>query len=179
MITNPANRTYLSGFTGTSGSLLITAEEAFLLTDFRYLEQSREEAPLFETIERDKNFFNTAAGLVDRYEVKELAFEADHLIFDQYQALKDTLTGLTLIPSRGIIKEIRSVKDDEELALIRKAVGMADSAFEHILDFIRPGIRERELAAELEYHMRLQGADKPLDIMPPDMGRPSPWKSNG
>jgi len=89
-----------------------------------------------------------------------LGFEAKHLTVDFYNELNKKLSRCNLISVTGIVEELRIIKDEEEINRIRKAAQIADSAFKHIVKFIKPGLKEIEVAAEIEYFMRRNGASK-------------------
>ncbi|SDF10305.1 M24 family metallopeptidase [Sporolituus thermophilus] len=157
IVTKPENRRYFSGFTGTAGMLLITAEGRWLITDFRYIEQAARQAPDFEVVRHGSGIYETLAGLLKPLGLARIGFEADYVTWDVYHALNASV-GAELVPLR--LDGLRMVKDHDELLLLKKAVAIADHAFEHILSFIKPGISEREIALELEFAMRRQGAEK-------------------
>ncbi|EAX47928.1 peptidase M24 [Thermosinus carboxydivorans Nor1] len=157
IVTKPENRRYFSGFTGTAGMLLITAEAQWLITDFRYVEQAVQQAQDFEVIRHGVSIYETLADLLRPLDLARIGFEADYVTWDVYQALNGSI-GTELAPLR--LDGLRMVKDTDELLLLKKAVAIADHAFEHILSFLKPGVSEREIALELEFAMRRQGAEK-------------------
>ncbi|HWQ73649.1 MAG TPA: Xaa-Pro peptidase family protein [Desulfitobacteriaceae bacterium] len=152
----PENRRYLSGFTGSAGSLLILPEQAFLLTDFRYTEQAARETTGFIIIKTANNMFAALAELSSG--VKRLGFEGDYLNFRDYCRLQETLpqTGLVSLPD--LINDLRAVKDPEEISLIRTAVEITDKAWTNILNQLQIGRTEEEIALDLEFIMRRAGA---------------------
>lgn len=158
LILKPENRRYLSGFTGSSGYLLITGQEAVLITDFRYTEQAKEQAPYFRVVEHGSSAPDAIRAELESAGVKRLAFETDHLTYALYAAFNEKFAPVELIPTEGIVEKIRAVKDEQEIATIRQACAIADAAFLHILGFLKPGISERDVALELEFFMRRQGA---------------------
>jgi Xaa-Pro aminopeptidase len=158
LITNPINRRYLSGFTGSSGVLLITADQAVLLTDFRYREQAPQQAQGFQVVEHGKDVNVTIAELLNSWNVDSLLFEDQDVTFAAYSALGKALPGVKLHSSQGIVEKLRMVKDDQELAIMQAAADLADRAFDHILTFIKPGVTEASIALELEVFMRAHGA---------------------
>jgi len=158
LVTNPYNRRYLSGFTGTSGNLLITATSAELITDFRYVEQAREQAPDFAIVRHERDILECVGEQVQKMNIKRLAFEQDDVTFAVYQKLSVLLEGVELVPVQGIIEELRLVKTAEEIKVLKEAAAVADKAFAHILNFIKPGVTERQVANELEFMMRSLGA---------------------
>lgn len=150
------NYIYLSGFTGTSATLLLTPDKYYLITDFRYTAQAKAEAGHFEVVtSRDMDI--TLGELLKNHSVKKLGFESAHVTYDRYMKMKEKFTGVDLIPVRGFVEELRAIKDQDELERIGRAVEIADDAFSHILGYIRPGIRERDVARELESYIRGKG----------------------
>ncbi|MGE5576866.1 MAG: M24 family metallopeptidase [Syntrophothermus sp.] len=159
IITKPENFRYLSGFTG-EGLLLITAEKALLLTDFRYTQQALQQAPEFEIVRTGIPSVNTLADEVEKVGVKKAGFESEHVTVNVLLSWQEKLKGVSLEPLEGVVGKIRMVKDQEEQNTIRKAVEIADQAFKQILSRIIPGVTEREVALELEFIMKRAGAEK-------------------
>lgn len=160
LVSSPENVRYLSGFTGTSGVLLITAQEGLLVTDFRYVEQAALEAPLFEVAKVESTWINTLQELLLGRPVRRLAFEGSHLTYYLYRLLSETLDGVRLEDARAVFGSLRAVKDEGEIELIRKGVLLVDQAFAHLLTIMGPGISEREIALELEFYLRRRGGER-------------------
>ncbi|MCL5773069.1 MAG: Xaa-Pro peptidase family protein [Firmicutes bacterium] len=164
LVTQDQNRRYLSGFTGSTGWLLITAKEAAIITDFRYWEQAGRESSHFRLVKvnnfAENGMIKSLLGLLKELRVKTLWFEADALSYSQYLALKENLKEIKLESKSGFVEELRAVKGKGELELIKKASTIADDAFLEIQKLIKPGITEKELAIELLYKMRKRGAEK-------------------
>ncbi|WP_333870613.1 Xaa-Pro peptidase family protein [Desulforamulus putei] len=159
LITKPENRLYLSGFTGTTGVLLIGLETADFLTDFRYVEQVKQQSPHFNVVKIEQgSAFGAVAEVLRQYKSEKLFFEEEHLTVKQYRELKEHLRDIGLEPGSGLVEELRLIKDDEEISIIRRAMEIGDKAFAHILNYIKPGVSEKDLALELEFFMRRQGA---------------------
>lgn len=159
LITRPENQRYLSGFTGGEGALLITQEEALLLADFRYFEQVAEEAPNFQLVKLEDKLPQVLKHLLKKRGVKSLGFESTHVPFAQYQEWRKATRGTKWVPTKDVVETIRMIKDEGELEKIRKAVSIADLAFEYIRGLIKPGMTERQIAWELESYMRTHGAE--------------------
>ena len=160
LITQPENRRYLSGFTGSAGVLLISQEQAIIATDFRYYEQVAREAPGFQLARIEKKFVDILPHLVAQVGAKRVGFESAHLTYDQYQEWAKVAEGFELVPTKELVEKIRAVKDEDELEKIRRAVALADQALAYVLDIIEPGMTEKEVAWELESFMRTHGAEK-------------------
>ena len=158
IVTNPFNRRYLSGFTGTSGHLVITANSSELITDFRYVEQASQQAPNFTVIRHERDILECVGEQVKKQGVKRLAFEQNDVTYALFQKLAGFTEGIELVPVEGIIEELRLIKTPEEIAIIKDAAHIADQAFAHILEFIKPGVTERQVSNELEFTMRRLGA---------------------
>lgn len=159
LVMRPENRRYLSGFTGSAGYLLVTHDDAILLTDFRYRSQAVEQAPHFRFVEISNALpIEAIQAEITSKKLKNIGFEKDYVNYAQYEAFAAGFTGFELIPSGGLVEELRAVKDESELAIMRQAAKIADDAFTHILGYLKPGISERDVALELEIFMRRQGA---------------------
>ncbi len=158
LVMAPENRRYLSGFTGSSGVLLITKNQNFLLTDFRYIDQAKIEAPDFQVIRYDGSLVETIKNILERLFIETLGFEEDFITYKQYRELREGIPKIKIFPEAGLVEKIRMIKDQEEIATIARAAKVADEAFNYILGKIRPGLTEIEIALELEFFMRSQGA---------------------
>jgi len=160
IITKPTNRYYLSGFTGTNAYLLLTAERNFLLTDFRYIEQAKQQAPDFEVVEYQLPLTKTLASLCSANGLTAIGLEKETVTLSVYDEFTAQLPGIRFMPIADPVEPLRRVKLPEELEKIRKAAEITDKAFLHILDFAQPGMTEKELAFELEFFMRRLGAER-------------------
>lgn len=160
LITQPENRRYLSGFTGSAGVLLISQDQAVLATDFRYYEQVEKQAPDFRLAKITDKFKTLLPELVQQVGAKRVGFESAHLTVDQHQEWQEVAEGFELVPTKEWVEKIRAVKDEDELGKIKQAIALADQAFAHIVSFIEPGMTEKEVAWELEVFMRTRGAEK-------------------
>ncbi|WP_239613834.1 M24 family metallopeptidase [Cohnella mopanensis] len=158
LVTHPINRRYLTGFTGSSGVVLITANHAALVTDFRYKEQAPKEAQGFQIVEHGSSLYATVSDLLKQWNVGELLIEEQDVTYANYRIIEKALSPVKLITSDGIVEKLRMLKDEDELAIMQEAADLADRAFEHILGYIKPGVTEKSIALELEVFMRSQGA---------------------
>ena len=162
-VSQPENRYYLSGFNGSSGYLLLTSQSTILATDFRYIEQAKAQAPDYEIFQITNNISNWFPQLATELNLRQLGFEARDITFAMYQQLSGILdkahTQVKLTPTDGLIEFLRMIKEPEELELITKAVEISDAAFEYIMDRIRIGMSEKEVAWEIERFMRERGSE--------------------
>jgi Xaa-Pro aminopeptidase len=160
-VVNELNVRYLSGFAGDDATLLVTPERSVLITDSRYVEEAERSAAADEVVSRHRRMAPTVAALCGSLGVGRLAFAAKNLPYAGYMALKDAAPALDLMAGRkGIVEAMRRRKDADEVAAIRRALTAAQEAFQAVLPEVRAGQTERDLAALLEYEMRLRGAEK-------------------
>jgi len=158
-ITNPENRFYLSGFSGTTGALVLFRDQSCLLTDFRYTGQASLESPDYKIIEVPGSYAVTLLKILKDNGLSRLGCEGDHLTYNQFLDFKEILKGIELKAFSGTVEQLRLCKDDAEIKYIEEAARFADEAFEKIIPAVKPGITEREIALQLEYIMRQSGAD--------------------
>src|SRR5437867_11694503 len=163
LVSGAENRRYVSGFTGSAGLLLVTAREALLLADFRYVEQAKGQAPDFEIVQFEGHPWPVVAEQAQRLGVGRLGFESEDVTVDAHlrlqEALKEQAPHTQTAPLRGVVEALRVAKGAAEIALIRKAGEIADRAFEAVAAGLRPGVTEREVEWRLEVEMRERGAD--------------------
>jgi Xaa-Pro aminopeptidase len=131
------------------------------LTDSRYTTQARQEVKDAKLVLQVRAPLSHITDLVKQGKIRRLGFEAAHVTVDLHNALAAALPKVKLVPTTGLIEGQRIVKDDLEKAVMRRAAAIADRTFAHILGRIRPGVRERDIAAEMEHTMRLEGASGP------------------
>lgn len=164
LVTNGDNRRYLSGFTGSAGMLLIADGAARLLTDFRYVEQAAGQAPEYEVVKIEALPWPAVAAQARGLGIRRLGVEAEDVTLDGHgrlqEALQEARSGAELVPLRGFVEHLRQCKDGSEVEVIRRAVEIADRAFESVAAALRPGVSEREVAWRLEVAMRQRGADE-------------------
>ncbi|MBR3215673.1 MAG: aminopeptidase P family protein [Exiguobacterium sp.] len=158
LVTKRENIRYLSGFTGSSGVIVITLNSASFITDFRYTEQANDQVKGYDIIELDTSLIKSVADVVSRESIKRLGIEQDAMTVGQYRAYEKEVDA-QLIETSGIVEKLRLIKDESEIKIMKEAAAIADAAYAHIQTFIRPGRTEREVANELEMFMRSKGAD--------------------
>jgi Xaa-Pro aminopeptidase len=157
LVTRPANVRYLTGFSGSSGQLLLADGEAVFLTDGRYENQSRREVP---DLRREISFGESSIPLLRMCQdlgFRRVAFEADGLTYRGYAALRDQ--GLDLVPATGEVERLRLVKDRDEIGLIEAAQAIADDSFDAIVSKLIEGVTERQTAFELDTFIRERTPD--------------------
>jgi len=155
------NLRYLSGFTGSNGALLLLPGKSILFTDPRYTIQAGEETTCQVRIAKGPLLMDVA-GAIKRHGLKRIGYEPARMTCDFFESLKARLPlKASLEAAAGWIEQLRMVKSPEEIALIRQSVETNSRAFEQAVARVRPGMKEQDLAAELEYRMRRLGAEKP------------------
>lgn len=165
LITRGENRQYYSGFTGSNGWLVITGDSAFIITDGRYFEQVKREAPIFELVKAEQSYekstIEAMSVLVENHPVgKTMGYESSILSVAIYNELLKTLPKIEFTPFDNGIESTREIKEPPEIELIKKAVQIAQEGFRQVESKVKAGATERELSAELQYRMKLSGADK-------------------
>lgn len=160
LISQPENRRYLSGFTGSSGWLLIAAGGALLITDFRYYQQVGREAPDWELARIETELTKLLPGLLAELGVRRLGFESQHVTVDQLHTWSEPAPGVEWVALKDTVETLRMVKDEGEIQALRRSAVLTDQAFAHLLMVIRPGMTERQAAWEIEAAMRTHGAEK-------------------
>ncbi len=155
------NLRYLSGFTGSSGNLLVLPEKTILFTDPRYQIQVAQETTCKVKISKGA-LVKDVLSAIGRLRLKRIGFEPARMTCDFYEALKSRLPmRASLQPVAGWVEELRMVKSADEIARIRRSVDTNSQAFEQAVAGVSAGMKEQDLAAELEYRMRRLGAEKP------------------
>ncbi len=163
VVTNPEQIRHLCGFSGSSGLLVLTRSKAEFLTDFRYLDQAKEEVRGAKvTVVKGGDLISNlkqVAALQRRN--ARLAFSGEYVSVSARERLASALPGVLWVNGDRALADMGWVKDRADLEQIKKAVAIGDEAFKRILGIIRPGVREKELAAELEYQMLMLGSERP------------------
>ena len=149
---------YFSGFTGDESALLVTASTCALITDSRFAEEAEASAPLAEVVQRTDGLATTAGERLRSLGVKAVGVEEDLLTLGAERALRRAASGIRRKGLDVDLRTLRQVKSDWEVRAIRRALRVAEGAFRDTLPFVVPGVREREVAAELEHRMRRRGA---------------------
>ena len=157
LITNEYNRRYMTGFTGTAGVAVVTKDDAVFITDFRYTEQAAAQVKEFRIVQHTGTIFAEVGAQVALMGAKTIGFEKDSMSYGTYEIYKEAVKA-EFVPVSGVIEKIRLIKTTEEINIIKVACEIADNAFTHILNYIKPGITELDVSNELEFFMRKQGA---------------------
>ena len=158
LITSLVNVRYLTGFTGSNGAALITRSSAVLGTDGRYATRSSYEVPDLErVIDR-----HVAPVLLDRAVkagIKRLGYESHDVTVDQHADFEQAAEGVELRSIKRAVEDLRTVKDEDEIASLREACAIGDRALAELVDGLVLGRTERQISQELERRMIDHGAD--------------------
>ncbi|RLQ98265.1 M24 family metallopeptidase [Falsibacillus albus] len=157
LVTSPYNRRYMTNFTGSAGVALISQDKAVFITDFRYTEQAGKQAQGYEIVQHKGLLHDEVVAQAEKLGIQKLGFESSYMTFATYQNYEKSFKG-ELIPVAGLMENLRLIKDASELKILKEAADIADAAFKHILDYIKPGVSELEVSNELEFFMRKAGA---------------------
>lgn len=161
LIVSDVSRRYYTGMASSAGTLFVTREHADLVIDFRYIERARATAKGCD-VTLQESLYNQIKAIANKYNVKTIAVETEHMTVSEFEKWKEMLPEVKLCSTNLLDKIIlshRSVKSSSELATMREAQAVTDRSFTEILNFIRAGRTEREVANELVYYMRKFGAE--------------------
>ena len=158
-VTSLVDVRWLTGFTGTNGACVVTADERIFLTDFRYVEQAADQVKDFETVKVGRDLIGELGKRLPR---GRAGFDDVQLSVRAHRRLAERAgTGVELIPAGEMVERLREVKDADELNRIEAAAELADAAFVETIEGGLVGRTERAVALELEHAMRLAGAEDP------------------
>ncbi len=161
LLTSTVSQRWISGFDYTDGYVFVTRRGAYLLADFRYIEAAKAEvsADEFTIIKPEGTMLDCVLELARKDAVCTVAYEDDTLSCADFARIKNKLAGAEFVPAGSLINGLREFKDAEELATIGRAQAIADAAFDHIIKTITPNMTEIDVALELEFFMRKNGAE--------------------
>ena len=159
--TNPISIRWLTGFSGSYSALLVSQSDVHFFTDFRYIERARSEVKEARIRMVRNGFFDELKKLPRETLGETMAFESDHLTFEQYKKLCKTIPYVKLEGVSEATSFFSRIKDAAEINKIEKAVELADNVLSIIIPIIRPGIRERDIASEIDYLLKKKGGEGP------------------
>lgn len=161
LVTSEINQQYLTGFDFTDGYVLVTTEKSYLITDFRYIEAARAQAdPAFELLMPEEGMLKRISALLGEHGVSRVLIEEETLACLMRDKIQNAFGEGVKVASgaSALIDELRLYKDEKEIAAMQRAQDVADAAFMHILSWMKPEMTEIEVALELEFFMRRNGA---------------------
>lgn len=163
LITAVPNVTYLSNFTGEAAHLIVSAKGCYFFTDPRYTEQASTEChpeiEVFNWIENKRIGIESYQLACKQLGIKRLGFESNHMNHGTFKKLQEGLAETEFVPTENLVENLRRIKDEDEIHRLRTAAEISDRALELTLPFIRAGISEMALTAQLEYFMKTNGAE--------------------
>jgi len=169
LVAVPENRYYLSGYgeedlqlTESSGYLLFASQGQYLLTDFRYEEAAKAQAPGFDLVIYEEGLGKSLPELFSDLEVDSLGMEGHHLTYQRYleirEALETARPKARIVCPDGLVESLRIIKDPSEIEKIRASLRVTEEVLKAVWERIRPGVREVDLAWEIESSIRMRGA---------------------
>jgi Xaa-Pro aminopeptidase len=162
LITHPANWYYLTGFTGESGALIAGRGGATLISDGRFTTQAGEEADSVRYIEQKGSLVESTGRFLTGKSLRRVGFDPAQLSVAQLRSLRRSAGARTeWISASGLVESLRIRKEPGELAVMRRAAILAGDVLTGALKLLKPGVTENEVAAEIEYQMRMGGASGP------------------
>ncbi len=160
IVSNKLNQRYLSGFDYDDGLVLVTQKESYLITDFRYVEAAKATVRNMQIITPKGGQLLAIAGFLSDNGAKRVAIEEQDLSYASFHRYAEVLKDYTLSAgASALLTDLRVCKDEEELEAIGRAQAVTDAAFTHIVNWIKPDMTEIEVALELEFFMRRNGAE--------------------
>jgi Xaa-Pro aminopeptidase len=162
LVTHPADWYYLTGFTGDSGALVVSRRGTTLITDGRFIGQAKAETTGIAVAQQKGSLFESTGEFLAGSKARSTGFEATQVSVSQYQALRKAAgRGCKWKPVAGPVASLRMQKDARELVAMRRAAILAGRVMEDAIPLLKAGVREFEVAAEIEYQMRKRGASGP------------------
>lgn len=163
LITSDVNRFYYTGFSSSAGCVLLTKENAYLLVDFRYGEAAQNIVKHCKVVVF-KKLIDSIKEICKEEHISEIFIEEENVTVAQSNTFKEKFAefGVALTHDKlldTLIHNQRLVKSEDEIAMIKKAQQITEQAYTEVLNYVNPGVTEREIALELEYLMRKKGAD--------------------
>lgn len=166
-ITSPENVFYLSGFTGFGdGRLFLSRSGAYIITDSRYTLQVAEQCPDYKLISASCLNILAIEKVIEEEQISVIGFEDESISYKDYNALKIKYTNTDFLGIGNYFSDIRDIKEFFELEYISKACDIASKSLKEILNILKPGAMEIDIATELEYRMKINGAqDRAFDTI--------------
>jgi Xaa-Pro aminopeptidase len=162
LITSPTNWYYLTGFTGESGALVVSRKATTLITDGRFMVQSRAEVSGGRIVQQKGSLFESVGRFLKETRARRVGFDPSQLTVEQLHSFRRAAGArVRWIPAPGRVESLRMRKDATELAQMRLAANLASELVQSAIKLLKPGIREFEVGAEIEYQMRKRGASGP------------------
>lgn len=164
LVSDLTNIAYLTGFRSSFSLLLVGLKETVFFTDFRYIETAEKNVRADAIIKTSHDYLEDVKREVRKRKIRHSALSRERYLA-QYAELAGKVGERRLVPLKDNVEKLRAVKEEQEVALIRKAVSLTESALRHIRTFFEPGVSEKDLAVELEVFFKLNGGGQ-TDFQP-------------
>jgi Xaa-Pro aminopeptidase len=162
LVTHPPNWYYLTGFTGESGVLVVSGGATTLVTDGRFTVQAKEEVRGVKVELQAGALYTVLGELLRKRGMKRIGFDPGQWTVAQLKIMRKAAgPKCRAVEAGGIVEQLRKRKDEQELKVMRRAALLAGEVLESALKLMRPGVREAEIGAEIEYQMKQRGASGP------------------
>jgi Xaa-Pro aminopeptidase len=159
LVTSLIHLRYLTGFTGTNGLGVVTRHAVWFLTDSRYRLQAARQVRSAQRICTHRPLLDALAEYHCLAYCRRVGFESHVLTFQQYRVLRRSFPRKMFVPTSGVVEKMLLIKEPSELVSMRAAMEISDRVFGEVVTMLRPGMREKDIAAEITYRQRLAGAD--------------------
>ena len=160
LLTSDISRRYITGFNYTDGYVVVSRNMVYLLADFRFIEAAKAyETDEVQVIMMKGKYFEQLTRLFAEINAKNIGYEDTMLTCSEFERLRSGLNELNLCPMGALLDDQREIKENDEIEKITAAQRIAEKGFCHMLDFIKPDMTEKEVALELEFFMRKNGAE--------------------
>lgn len=161
LITSDINRRYFTGMKSSAGIIAAFREKSYLIIDFRYIEKARKTVTSAEVIEQ-KDLISQLKSLLTKHHAKNIVIESENMTVKELSIYRTKLNEFNICDDNRLssaVNSLRALKDADEIECIKKAQRIAESAFDELLDFIKVGVTEREIALKLDFLMLSKGAE--------------------
>ncbi|MBI5042337.1 MAG: aminopeptidase P family protein, partial [Nitrospirae bacterium] len=160
LLTALENIKYLTNFSGSSASLLITGDKRYFITDFRYKTVAEDEVKGYRIVIYKNSIIDEIERLIKKERISHLGIEKRNITLEQYQKLTKKLKKIKIIPTFNLVEKLRVIKSPIEIENIGIAIKRAEKAYKKINPDIKIGISEKEIALRLEYAIKSGGSDR-------------------
>ena len=157
VVSNIKNVRYISNFTGDEGMAVITDKSAYLIVDGRFTEQAKSQSKI-NVVDYGGNFVKTIGEILKNDSSKKCAFEGNTMTYSEAEHMMNTINFVSWVAQKDIFERVRMIKDVEEIKIIKKSLQIALDTFEYVKPQIVAGVREIDIANEIEYRMKKMGA---------------------
>ena len=163
LIAKDVNVSYETAFPGHDAVVIVTSDRSYLIADSRYIEDARDSVKGFEIRLVKSSLYESIGDILRERKLARLGFESANLSYEVVTRLKEFTGKAVLVPVKGLIEELRAVKDPQEIELIRESIRLTKDVFDKILPFVEPGASEESLARKIEAAFLLRGAKAGFD----------------